>query len=180
MKKTVLIIILALASFGAYASVLAFTPIDLNIKPNINIDPNVVAAYHKAWCEKVQAKVTEKHENFEEKKGNHLDAYENLWDRLNTLIGRLEDKGYDTAQLEQDLQKLDAKIDKFSNDYDAYREKSNEAKGYACDKTKVELQAKLGEVKTALKTLKKDSQDIRNFYKNQIRPDILQLKNQNN
>lgn len=178
MKKIALILLLAFAFFGIGAGVLAFTPIDLNIKPEIKIDPNVVEAYHKNWCEKIQNKIEEKQDKFKDKKGSHLEAYNNLLDRLETLQIRLKNKGYDTVQVGKDRTELEEKIEKFSSDYDTYRELANESKSYACDKTKAELQSKLAEVKAALKTVKSDSKDIKNFYKNVIKPDILQLKKQ--
>jgi chromosome segregation ATPase len=178
MKKIFLSFILALAIFGISLNALAFTPINLKVTSKTTLDPEIAKAYHKNWCEKIQNKMSEKDNLFQEKKGSHLEAYNNLQDRLSTLISRLESKGHDTAQLEQDIEKLNDKINKFSDDYDVYKDRASEAKGYVCDKTKAEFKSKLAEVKTALKTLKADAQDIKNFYLTVIKPDIKILKNQ--
>jgi chromosome segregation ATPase len=185
MKKVVTLSILALALFffssgKTLAIVPRFIPEEAQLNPNPQVELNVEAmkAIHKKWCEKIQNKINEKHGSLEEKKGKHMERYDNLKSRLNTLIERLSAKGYDTAQLEKDLSDLGVKIDKFSSDFEVFKTKKEELKTYVCDKTNAEFKAKLAETKVALKTLQKDAKDIKDFYKNQIKPDIKDLKNQ--
>lgn len=142
------------------------------------IDPAVVKAWHDARCAKFKVKIGEQSSNTGEKYDKHLKAYENLASRLDTLISRLETNGYDVAQLKTDLSALNDKIDGFKEDYQALFEKIDATKGKVCDDTDATIKTKLGDIRKLVQQVRKDAKEIRAFYKNEIRGDILDVKKQ--
>jgi len=173
MRKKILIITIAAII------ILAGTKIASAIPPiQLQIDPAIVKAWHDARCAKFKEKIAEKTSNLGEKYDKHLNAYNNLASRLDTLIGRLEDKDYNVVQLKTDLSVLNNKIDKFKEDYSTLFEKVDATKGKVCDDTDVTIKTKLGDIRVLIQAVRKDAKEVRTYYKNEIRGDILAVKNQ--
>lgn len=150
------------------------------IDPQINqINPGVVETMKKIICEKRQAKIEEKKVNFAERKIKHMEAYNNLQNRLEKLSDKLSAKGYNTEDLDEDITVLEGKIGQFETNFTAAYEKMQEAKNYMCDNhTSVENKNEMKAVRDLIKKIRQDSVAIRNYYKNTIRLDILAIKKQ--
>jgi hypothetical protein len=171
MRKKILVITIVAVAFLSGAKVAsAIIP--------LQIDPAVVKAWHDARCAKFKEKIEGKTSSMGEKYDKHLSAYNNLASRLDTLISRLEDKDYDVAQLKTDLAILNNKIDKFEEDYKVLFEKVDTTKGKVCDDPDATIKTKLGDVRKLIQAVRKDAKEIRDYYKNEIREDILAVKNQ--
>lgn len=171
MRKKILIITAAVIFLLAGARM-------ANAVPPLQIDPAVVKAWHDARCAKFKEKIVERSSSTGERYDKHLSAYNNLASRMETLISRLEDKSYDVAQLKTDLSILNDKIDKFRKDYEALFEKVESAKGKVCDDNDNTIKTKLGDIRMQIQAVRKDAKEIRTYYKNEIRGDILAVKNQ--
>jgi chromosome segregation ATPase len=171
MKKFLLAIVLA-------AGLLVFSKAQALIPPlqiNHNISPVLLESIQKARCDKITAAMENRINSFEKRKSNHETAYDNLKSRLSTLVSKLDVRGYEVADLKAEISTLGNKVDKLKGDYDAFLSKLNEIKSYACDHTDAEVKVKLGESRALLKTVRNDSNDIHNYFKTVIRPDIAQL-----
>jgi DNA repair exonuclease SbcCD ATPase subunit len=178
MRNKIILGIAAIALFLSLVEIsLAEVPIDLDIikKPN----PAIFEAAKKMICEKRQGKIEEKIVKFEERKVKHMEAYNNLQDRLEKLSDRLSSKGYDVTDLDADINILEEKISQFETDFTAAYEKMKEAKKYMCDNhTSVENKNEIKSARDLIKKVRQDSIEIRSYYKNTIRLDILAIKKQ--
>jgi predicted nuclease with TOPRIM domain len=144
----------------------------------LKVNSAAVKAWHEARCAKFKEKIAERASNTGEKYDKHLNAYNNLASRLNTLINRLEGKGYDVAQLKTDLSILNEKIGKFEEDYKILFERIDAAKGKFCDDEDAAIKTKLGDIRALIQAVRKDAKEIRAYYKNEIRGNILAVKKQ--
>ncbi|MBU2028896.1 hypothetical protein KJ761_03330 [Patescibacteria group bacterium] len=179
MKKKVLIGGVAIVFFLSLVKISSaeISNIDLNIKKNLN--PAVFEAAKKIICEKRQGKIEEKAAKFAGSKVKHMEAYNNLQDRLEKLSDKLSAKGYDTADLDEDIIVLEGMISSFETDFTAAYEKMQEAKIYMCENhTGVENKNEMKAVRDLIKKIRQDSVAIRNYYKSTIHPDILAIKKQ--
>lgn len=131
-------------------------------------------------CPTIESRIQMKIVNFDNNKIRHLNAYNNLKERLAKVESRLTDKGLDTTKLKSYLSVLSSKIDKFTNDYATYIDKLKEAQTFVCGKSKAQFLAKLKEARVVLKTVHQDILDIRSYYVNTIKPELQNLKQQIN
>lgn len=185
MKKKILIFVVAalLLSGASVAKAIVFLQRpEAELQPNPNIqklDPEVLKAWQEARCEKIKTKLDEKMEAIKENHDKHINALNNLKSRLETLILRLENKGYDIDQLETDLATFKVKIDKLNADHKSLLAKIDEVKGKDCS-SDLSPKAKTytGEIRDLIDIIKKDVKDIKNFYKNEIRSDLKAIKSQ--
>jgi len=89
-----------------------------------------------------------------------------------------ESLGYDVDEVKNDLKTLNDKIDNFTADYNKYIDKLNAIRDIDCDNTETDLKNAVTSAKAALKQVKNDVGDIRNYYWTVLRPDIMDLKKQ--
>lgn len=129
-------------------------------------------------CAKILERVQNRISNFDDKKGKHISVYSNLVNRINKFIARFDEKKLDTAALKSHLAELQAKIDKFKEDYAAYIAKLKESKTLTCGHSEGEFKGVLLEAKTLLKTVHDDAADIRTYVKTTILADLKALKAQ--
>jgi len=176
MKKKIIIFIAVavIAGFGARSA----QALNFQLKKPLQLDPAAMKAFHDARCAKFKDKMETKISNIQDKQEQHKNTLDNLTNRLGTLISRLNDKGYDTAQLKTDRDTLSKKIEKFKSDVDALAEEANNTKDNVCSDDDTKIKANLGETRTLVQAVRSDIKDIRTFYQNEIRPDIQAIKNQ--
>ncbi len=173
-KKTTILLTLAFAFL--FSASLTFATTTATTTP-----PGKVKAQEKLEkrCTQIENKIQVQIGRYEDGKARHLNSYSNLANRLEKLITRLEDKGYDTTQLKTDLVTLKTKIAKFSTDYLVYITRLNGTKAYACGKSEGEFKNELKSAKDLLKAVQDDSEEIRSFYQETIKPDLKALRKQN-
>ena len=148
----------------------------------------------KSKKEEVKAKIEEKVEQrctiletnidtriarHENNKDRHLQAYQNTKEQVKNLVDRAKEAGYDTSQLETDLQTMDQKIRDFSAAWNTYFELLQKTKEYACGESEGEFRTALKTARDQLRVVRQHAAEIRNFYQTVIRPDIQDLKSQN-
>ena len=104
-----------------------------------------------------------------------MEIYTKFVDRLEQMIEKWKDRGFDVDKIEEDLNTINGKIDEYEQDYDDLKNKLEDLKSL-CGSD--DYKTKLTEVKAALKELRKDVVDIRVFYQVTLRKDIRDLKNQ--
>lgn len=174
MKKTLLMVLL-LVGLSSFSMAHAVVSLDI---PKLNLNKSFTPALTQTRCDKITKAIENRIDTFEKRNNLHVPAYENLKLRLDNLIPKLETLGYDVTNLKANVSILNNKISKLENDYTTFINKLNEIKNYACDHTDSEVKVKLIEARTLLKNVRSDDDDVRNYIKNVIRPDIVDVKNQ--
>ena len=178
MRKTTLFLTLAGFLLLSAGSALALNPGDLKPIKNPQINPVIFGAMTKDKCEKAVAKVADRLTKVEQYREAHMKAYNNLVDRITSLIARLKLKGYDATKLEGDFTVLKDKVQKFSDDYAVCKSKIEELKSWDCANKFSEFKDKLKANRQCLKTVHQDSKDIRGYYFSNIKPDIKAIRQQ--
>lgn len=145
----------------------AFVPIVPDIK--LKLDPKIVS------CVLIANKYDEKLSKFIDSHNTHIEIYTKLSDRLESLVNKWEDWGYDVDQIRDDMNELDILIEEYKEDYEDLEDKIELAKERC---TQDDYAAKLSEAKEALKEVRRDVVDIRVFYQTELRPHIVALKQQ--
>ncbi len=129
-------------------------------------------------CAKIQEKVQEKTNNFDNISTKYTQVYANLVGRINKFIARFDEMKLDTIVIKNHAVELQTKIDKFSDDYIAYTIKLKETKTITCGHSEGEFRESLAEAKEFLKIVHDDSADIRTYVHETIFVDIKDLKAQ--
>ena len=165
--KLALIFVIAIAPFiilTQYTNALIPFP-----KTEFKLDPKIIA------CAVISSNIDKKIEAFEDYKSTHLENYTKLYDRITQMVVQWKEWGYNTGDIEDDLDDLDGKIDEFKDHHDDFITKLKDVKSACGSDT---FAAKVTAAKTALKTVRSDVVDIRVFYQTVLRKHIVELKSQ--
>lgn len=177
LMRKILLAVIFFAGLASFSIAHAVTSNPLGISQNLGSQiPS--STLTQARCDKITKAIENRINTFEERRNFHIPAYENIKSRLEKMITKLEALGYDLTDIKSDVSTLNNKISKLKSDYTAFLNKLNEIKNYACDHTNSEVKIKLTEARTLLKNIKSSDDDIRNYIKNVIKQDILEIKNQ--
>jgi hypothetical protein len=133
------------------------------------------AAIGTKICEKFQERVDNRIQMFDQRKRAHIMSYNNLVERIKKFNVKLEEKGYDTQKLSEDLTALNDMNIQFATDYSVYIGKLREISSADCE-NKEEIKAKIAEAKTLLTTVHEDAKAIMDFRKSVIKTDLTNLK----
>lgn len=176
LMKKILLMSLIFAGLASFSTAQAVLPLDIS---NLNLGKQIQkSTLTQARCDKITKAIENRVDTFEKRKNFNVPAFENAEKRLDDLIVKAEALSYDVANIKADVSILDNKISKLKNDYATFLSKLNDTKDYACDHTDAEVKTELSEARTLLKNIRTDNDDIRNYIKNTIKQDILELKNQ--
>lgn len=129
-------------------------------------------------CQNIETRIETKIAKFHNNKERHVNGYKKAAERLQNLADKLDARGYDTSQVRADYQTLNQKILKFAQDYANFIAQLEETQQHACGQSEGAFKQALAEARDALKVVREDSLDIRNFYQTVVRPHVLDLKNQ--
>jgi len=108
----------------------------------------------------------------------HKEKYSRIYDRISSLIERLDAQEVDTSKLKSDLEVLKGKIDTLKTNYDTLMGKLEALKDTDCEDI-ASNKTSLDEIRELLKELKNDAKDIREFFVNTIKPDLKELRKDN-
>lgn len=134
----------------------------------------------KRWeyrCQNIEKRIDFIITRFDNNKERHIRHYNRMRDRIQFIINRLTEKGYDTAKLKEDLQTFNDMIKDLAADYSSFINKLRETQDYVCGHSEGQFKAKLEEAMALLKIVHEDVLRIRHFYQTTIRADIKDLKN---
>lgn len=145
-----------------------------SIQLNKNID---ILSIFQTKCKEKETRIKNRIGNFEAKKERHMEIYNKLQDRLEQKITRWKEMGYDTDKLETDLEELNTMVDEFVAEYSDYIDTLRGAQGIVCTSDD-DFDTAVEEAQDDLQDLREKASEIKNFYYNTIRPDILDLKEQ--
>ena len=129
-------------------------------------------------CNLTEEKVDEKIEQFRESQAKHLERYEALKEKLANLIARLEENGYDVTELQNDLIVLEEKIAVLSEKFEAFVVQLEETADYECGNSDGNFVAAMKEAKDALAEVRTATLDVKTYYVETVKPDIVALRDQ--
>lgn len=129
-------------------------------------------------CAMIQERMIERNTNFENKKEKHMAVYRNMVNRILKFIEKFSAQGYDVSKIKADLDVLNEKIQKFSDDYGAQVSKMNEAKNSACGNSEGNIKKNMINVRSMMESVRSDAMDIRKYMLETVRPDIQALRKQ--
>lgn len=147
---------------------------------NPGIDLSVMAKIIKAQkkCETFKGKIDGKVDKFNSIHDDHIYNFNLLKYKLETLISKLDDAGYNTMELRSDRDILEGKIDELDNLHGLLIKYLSEGKNADCENNWDKPKPFLVEVRSLINSVKDKSNEIKKFYKNEIRPDIKDLKDE--
>ena len=138
-------------------------------------------------CAKIEEKIKERSAEFAEKKEKHANVYNNLLARIDKFITRFE--AFNTAnpgkitpesiaKLKADRDQLAKLIADFKTNYADYFAKFSVAKNFTCGETEGQFRSSLVDAKGYLKGVHAAAANIRQFVRETIHPDLLDIKKQ--
>ena len=129
-------------------------------------------------CDLINQRIDERVSNHTEDIKLRQGIYHNIQVRLQNLIDKADAAGLDTTKLKADLVILNGKVKVLQDALAVYIAALKDTKSYTCGTSQGKFMEKLGTAKTESLAVRNAILDIRNFYKNTIRPDMLALKAQ--
>lgn len=145
----------------------------------------VAAAREKnleARCKNIQTRLETRINRYENNGKMFETVFGNMLARIQRLSDRLKTKGVDVSKLETDLVTLNDKINKLFSDQKSFMLTLEAAKSITCSEVdrenSTETKTKMGEARKVFQTLHEDRLDIRSYFKETIKPDILAIRQQ--
>ncbi len=135
-------------------------------------------AVREARCTIAEERINLRIDRFSSLRQDHVKLYQAIVERLKTLADKLDKEGYDTAKIRADYKVLNDKIAKRATDYATFISKLEATKQYACGESEGKFVDALKDSRSYMEIVQKDTQDIREYYKNTIRADIKELRAQ--
>jgi hypothetical protein len=129
-------------------------------------------------CSIMEKRIDTRIKRYENKKNANSNRFSNMQSRFEKLVERLEAKGYDMTVLKEDLKMLDEKINKLYGTHDAFISVLYETKENPCGESEGAFIKGVGEARKMIPEIRKDIIDIKSFYREVIRPDLLQIREQ--
>lgn len=135
-------------------------------------------ALSAARCAKVESQVVLKVTRFEANLSRRHAFFNRFSKRVEKLIAKFDEGGYDTTKLKADQIILNQKIEAYAAAKTAYIVILKESQQYACGKSEGEFRSKILDAKEALDEARLANLAVKTYYQETIRPDINALKAQ--
>lgn len=129
-------------------------------------------------CDRVSSNIDKKINNYNLNKEKHIERYNEVKDKLSSLLLKLEAQGINVNELKDDLTILDSKIISFAQEYTKAINDLNLAKTFACGDSEGQFRATVESARTKIINSRDIAKDIINFIKTEIRTDLQQLRDQ--
>lgn len=115
-------------------------------------------------------------ENYRKNFERHRQRYENVVIRVDELLITLEEDGYDVTAARTENQRFREQVEAVDNDFTAFENEMDSAKGKLCDDDVTGFRESLGESKTQLRVIRNNMLTLRNSYEQNVKPELLKLK----
>lgn len=129
-------------------------------------------------CENVEKRVQTRINRYENNHSRHVKILENMEARLAKVITLFDEKGLDVSKLEADTATLSDMIDDVVATHETFVGELGKSENYACGESEGEFKKQLSKARRVLPEVKEGIEQIRTFYKDTIRPEILDLRSQ--
>jgi ABC-type transporter Mla subunit MlaD len=132
----------------------------------------------KDRCKAAQGKVSSVVQRANGISTSRSEVFGNVTTKLNTLVDKLKARSADTSELEADIAVLNTKITKFNTDFATYKQAINDLAAVNCQNDPAAFKAALLAGRNALDQVKKDSNDVKAYLKDTIRPLLTTIRSQ--
>ncbi|WKZ31066.1 MAG: hypothetical protein QY318_04485 [Candidatus Dojkabacteria bacterium] len=129
-------------------------------------------------CAAVQEKVQSKLNGYSKTEGKYTDRYSNIVSKLEEVNTSLKESGYDTSELEANIETLKGLVTVFQEDYEDFKTELQSVDEAACEQGEAAFLEKMEEVRAKMKKVRDDASEIRVFIKGTLRQSLMDLKEQ--
>lgn len=127
-------------------------------------------------CTIITTRINERIDLFNKNKEARNNLYNNVKSKIENIISLLKIRKYDTSKIEADLPGWDTRVNKYWEDKETFMTKLEEARKLSCSDNSDDYLKKVLEAKEMLIKVHNDAEDIRNYYKITLLPDIKSTK----
>lgn len=131
-----------------------------------------------ARCQTVEAKIQTKLQNYTTAKEKFTTAFDNLQTRLDAFDLKIKAKGYDTTMLEADIAVLKQKVTDFKTLVADANTQLQQTQTYTCGQSQGQFVKSLALARQKIRLTHQKALEIRTFYRDVIRVDLVALKDQ--
>lgn len=131
-------------------------------------------------CERITERVQNKVNGFDKNREKHVIRYRNIEKRFEKLVTELKKLNIETTKLESEIKEYKTLVDIFLEKYDKFVDSIKGAKNYACgEEDNVSgFKDRVGQSRTYLKEAREAGKNIHTYYKETLKPTLIDLKNQ--
>jgi len=129
-------------------------------------------------CVRITRRVNEKIRTFEKIRTRYMSRYDRITSSLSMLVSKLKDNGYDTTQLETDLQTLKNMKTELAQEFTEFMSSLRAVKDYACENNQAEFKNQLQFARGQLLDLREKALEMRSFVSTTIIDDLKDIRNQ--
>jgi len=129
-------------------------------------------------CDQLGKRITKRVDLFESNKTHHIERYDLLKSKLQEVVTKLKAKGFDTGELESNLLELDRLIKTYVQEYTKFIDILKGALASTCGESQGTFKEGLQNARAQLREARTARRAIWEFYKNTIREDIKNLRQQ--
>jgi|GEM_PF-3136885 len=177
MKKKTLITFLAVALFATSSTAVFAETQATDSKPNETIKEKIEERV-EAKCDKAEVVIQKILDHYNMNKRDHIQAYNAFRHRYDEIVTKLETDGYDVSKLTDYSITLESKITTFASDLSLFMQSLKDSQKYACGESNGQFLAAAKKSKDILKKIRTDINDIKDFYHDIIRPELMNLRKQ--
>lgn len=131
-----------------------------------------------ALCDVIEERVQSKITRFEQNKDDHVDKYERVRQKLEDVVEKLEDEGFDVTDLKEHLLEFDQMIKDYAQMYVDFIESLENTQNYACGESEGDFKEALEKSHELLRMVREKRKELREYYRDVIRQDIKDLRQQ--
>lgn len=145
----------------------------------LKVGPNDVRERNRErFCSNIKPKLDARWQRYYQNRSNQLERIQQALLILQERIDYFNSKGLDTSELQKDLETLTKLVEEYKDAYSSFLSLLEEVKNLDCKNYENEFLPKLKQVKDAWLVVRAKREVIRNFYLNEIRPNLESLRNQ--
>lgn len=132
----------------------------------------------KLKCQPAQAVVKNVEARVHDNAPTRTKAYQDITDKLNGIIAKLQSKEIDVTELKAEMTVLQGKITTFNTDLAAAKQAMNDVRNVDCISDPAAFEAALQTARTARDKVVKDASDIKAYITSTIKPSLEKIRGQ--
>ena len=175
MKKSILLVAIA---FIAFSSVAVFAETNGSSNGGSSVTTTGQQGANSQKCTDVTGKVTLVTERYSQNKNKYMNAFQNMYENMNSLMLKLKSDGYDTTKLETDLSQFNNMIQNASRYYNAFEYRLDNSKKGVCGNSDADSGQEFTRAREQLSLCKNEMLNLRTFAEETLKLDLLALKDQ--
>lgn len=131
-------------------------------------------------CERWQNRIQNRIKRYENKHQLHERVFGNMVDRLKKVSERLKDAGLDTGDLNSYITVLEGKINDLMGEHADFIDQLEQTDEHSCGQSEGEFKNQLGEARRMIPQVRSALDEVRDYYRDVVRPELIELKQQLN